>query len=83
MFTEDDLENLIEAVQYKSNIADNGEVASSVTRGTSLPGEVQDIDAMLERGAAVLRDSGRLSPGDDELDRRLVLAVVDAVFPVK
>lgn len=40
----------------------------------------QDIDAMLERGAVVLRDSGRLWHEDAESDRALVLAILDAVF---
>ena len=46
-------------------------------------GCVQDIDAMLDRGVAALRASGRLRYEDDEADRSLVLAVVDAVMPVR
>lgn len=42
----------------------------------------QDTDAMLQRGVAVLRDSGRLSHEDDELDRALVLAILGSVFPM-
>jgi hypothetical protein len=45
-------------------------------------GSDQDIDAMLERGAVVLRASGRLLCEDEEADRSLVLAIVDAVMPV-
>ena len=48
----------------------------------SPPGFEQDIDAMLERGVAALRASGRLPYEDDPSDRALVLAIVDAVFPV-
>ena len=43
-------------------------------------GSDQDIDAMLERGAVVLRDSGRLCYEAPESDRALVLAILDAVF---
>jgi hypothetical protein len=43
----------------------------------------QDIDAMLERGAAVLRASGRLLYEDPEADRLLVLAILDAVMPLR
>ena len=39
-----------------------------------------DIDEGLERGAAALRASGRLLYEDAELDRALVLTIVDAVF---
>lgn len=41
-----------------------------------------DTDAMLERGVAALRASGRLLFEDDESDRALVLAICDAVFPI-
>lgn len=49
---------------------------------TSNQDALEDNPATLERGVAVLRASGRLLYEDDELDRALVLAVVDAVFPL-
>ena len=45
-------------------------------------GSDQDIDATLERGVAVLHASGRLLFEDEELDRALVLSILDAVFPL-
>jgi glycerol-3-phosphate responsive antiterminator len=45
-------------------------------------GSAEGIDAQLDRGVAVLRASGRLQHEDDELDRALVLAVVDAIWPM-
>lgn len=44
------------------------------------PGADPDIDAQLDCGVAVLRASGRLLYGDRELDRALVLEIVDAVM---
>jgi len=48
----------------------------------SNPDSVEDIDAMLMRGVAVLHASGRLRYEDDELDRALVLEILSAVMPV-
>ena len=47
--------------------------------GSGLP---EDIEAMLERGVVALHASGHLSHEDAVSDRALVLAIVDAVFPV-
>ena len=43
-------------------------------------GDRPDIDAMLARGVAVLRASGRLRYEAERPDQALVLAILDAVF---
>ena len=48
---------------------------------SELPSD-HDINVGLDRGVAVLHDSGRLKYEDAALDRALVLEIVDAVFSV-